>query len=81
MIFVLCDSLPFTALTGWFYVMESVNVSCEVGSRVLNIRCVKYVLHRVNEKGVFPCVYCQTLATRIILMALTHTRTVVYPLT
>jgi len=58
MFFVLCDSLPFTALTGWFFVMESVNVSCEVGSQVLNIHCVKYFLNRVNEKGAFLRVYC-----------------------
>jgi len=51
--FVLCDCLPFTALTDWFFVMESVNVSCEVGYQVLNVHCVKYVLNRVNEKVFF----------------------------
>jgi hypothetical protein len=48
--FVLCDYLPFTALTSCFFVMESVNVSREVGSQVLNIHCLKYVRNRFNEK-------------------------------
>ena len=41
------------ALTGCFFVMESVTVSCEVGSQVLYIHCVKYFLNTVNKKQFF----------------------------